>query len=147
MADAVKAIVNWERMTVCMDIYCSCGEQCHLDTWEAEQGSSQHLRCPYCSKVMRFGTEVALTETEVDYKVFHPRPHASFQWKGTEADLTATCKCGHEFAILDAFQYEVDCPSCRTHYHVWSDVTATYLTDEEAAAVAVIQEPEREDAY
>ncbi len=138
------ASVNWAQMTVCMDVYCNCGGQTHVCTHEASQGSSEYVRCPHCKKVLRLGPEVQLSETRVVHSLSHPRPHASFQWKGTEACLVGRCTCAHEFPIVGAFQYEVDCPACGKHWHVWPYVTGELVFAEALASIAVMQEPEHD---
>lgn len=47
------------------------------------------------------------------------KPTASFQWKGTNIDLTFTCpECGAELHVTGEFAYHVACPRCRSGFSV-----------------------------
>ncbi len=128
---------------VCMDVVCGCGEEFHQCN-HGDSGSSEYLRCPACSTVLRCGAEVALLAEPIDYKRSVPMPTASFQWKGTHACMTASCKCGHDFAIERDFAYEETCPACRQHYFVESRIAVTEIAESDVPPGAVIQTPEKD---
>lgn len=56
-------------------------------------------------------------------------PHASCQWKGTEASYTFTCNCGAACKIDSRwFAYLVMCPECRVVYHCVDDIPIERVT-------------------
>lgn len=70
------------------------------DGWKPERGGNAPF---YCWTPLR-GEEL---------------PSASFQWKGTTADLTFTCPtCSTALHVVADFAYHVACPKCRTAYAV-----------------------------
>ena len=38
--------IQWKGTNVCMDFYCECGEQSHVDA-----DFTYHIKCPACSRV------------------------------------------------------------------------------------------------
>ncbi len=146
MSDTIgsKAKLHLDRMPyVCMDVVCACGEYFHQCT-HRDGTSSEYLRCPHCSKVLRCGAEVDLCEVPINYRLERPTPKASYQWKGTHACMTASCKCGHAFPIERDFAHEETCPACRQHYFVDPHILVTEVAESDVPVGAVIQTPEKD---
>lgn len=55
--------IQWKGTNVCMDVYCACGEQFHIDDEFA-----YHVKCPHCGKVYFCNghVELILLEEEPD---------------------------------------------------------------------------------
>lgn len=48
--------IQWKGTAVCMDVYCTCGELIHFDTWFAYV-----IGCSECGAIFRVGHSVAIT--------------------------------------------------------------------------------------
>lgn len=57
--DRPHAFVQWKGTDVCMDVYCECGEQGHVDSEFAYA-----VRCPKCGTTYEVGCHVALRKVE-----------------------------------------------------------------------------------
>lgn len=140
--EAAFAVIDFGRTSsVCMDIHCPCGAHVHLDTW-GEDGSAEHVRCPWCKDVLRIGADINLLDQREDFSV-EQDAYVFIQWKGSDVVMGATCTCKQSFEIVGDFTYECDCPHCGKHYHCESQLMVTKLSAEEAAQVSKIQEPEK----
>lgn len=140
--EAAFAVIDFGRTSsVCMDIHCPCGAHVHMDTW-GEDGSAEHVRCPWCKDVLRIGADINLLDQREDFSVEHDA-YVFIQWKGSDVVMGATCTCKQSFEIVGDFTYDCDCPHCGKHYHCESQLTVTKLSAEEAAQVSKVQEPEK----
>lgn len=52
-----STFIQWKGTTVCMDLRCLCSAHLHLDI-----DFAYAVRCPFCKRVLRLGTEVAVLE-------------------------------------------------------------------------------------
>jgi hypothetical protein len=132
---------------VCMDVYCTCGEDFHACTHSGNDGSPEYMRCPHCTKVLRMSAEIELLDRQIDYRKERGLPSASIQYKGTITHMTAHCKCGHDFDVNRDFAYEVDCPACRQHYFVETHPTITEVDESTLPAGTAILAPEKDPEW
>lgn len=47
--------IQWKGTDVCMDVYCLCGEQMHVDT-----DFLYYVQCPHCERIYEVGGHVTL---------------------------------------------------------------------------------------
>lgn len=57
-----STFIQWKGTEVCMDLVCLCGKSFHVD-----DEFTYAVRCPYCSRVLRLGTQVAVAEADDSY--------------------------------------------------------------------------------
>lgn len=50
-----KAFIQWKGTEVCMDVYCPCGEQFHIDDMFVYA-----VQCPYCEKRLELSCMIEL---------------------------------------------------------------------------------------
>lgn len=55
---APYAFIQWKGTLVCMDWYCECGKQAHVD-----DDFAYHVECPHCQRRYEVGCFVALRPT------------------------------------------------------------------------------------
>lgn len=53
--------VQWKGTDVCMDAYCVCGEQMHIDA-----DFAYHIKCSTCKRVYEVGGHVKLYEIDFE---------------------------------------------------------------------------------
>lgn len=51
--------IQWNGTDVCMDVYCKCGEQFHIDAT-----SAYHVKCPCCDTVYMCNGHIEIIELE-----------------------------------------------------------------------------------
>jgi hypothetical protein len=51
------SFIQWKGTDVCMDVYCVCGEQFHIDDFFA-----YYVKCLACDRVFEVGCHMALRE-------------------------------------------------------------------------------------
>lgn len=51
--------IQWKATDVCMDIYCKCGHQSHIDA-----SFAYHVKCPMCGSVYMCNGHIELIELE-----------------------------------------------------------------------------------
>ena len=51
--------IQWKGTNVCMDVYCECGEQCHVDA-----SFAHHVKCPHCGAVYFCNGHIELIKLE-----------------------------------------------------------------------------------
>ena len=60
--------IQWKGTDVCVDIYCTCGEQCHFDGM-----FMYYVRCPHCQAAYQVGSRVSLTRlSEAEERALGP---------------------------------------------------------------------------
>lgn len=137
------AVIDFARTPyTCMDVTCPCGGNFHVHG-EKDGASSQHIRCPFCKDVLSIGADVNLLGERENFDV-NVGLHAYIQWKGSNVIMTAHCKCSQTFEIAKDFAHKCDCPHCGAHYHCESRLEVAKLNAQEAAAIANINEPEKD---
>lgn len=47
--------IQWKGTEVCMDVHCSCGALCHVDS-----GFCYHIKCTGCGQIYEVGGHVVL---------------------------------------------------------------------------------------
>jgi len=137
------AVIDFARTPyTCMDVTCPCGGNFHVHG-DKDGPSTQHIRCPFCKDVLRIGADVNLLSEREDFDT-DVGLHAYIQWKGSDVVMTAHCACSKTFEIAQDFAYKCKCPHCGARYHCESRLEVTKLSAEEAAAIANINEPEKD---
>lgn len=53
--------IQWKGTNVCMDVYCKCGSQFHIDT-----DFAYHVKCNECGTVYMCNGHIELIELEVE---------------------------------------------------------------------------------
>ena len=61
LEDRNYAFLQWKGTQVCMDLYCVCGEQWHLD-----EDFTYAVRCPHCRRVFKVEPYVRIHEVPED---------------------------------------------------------------------------------
>lgn len=57
--DSPHAFIQWKGTEVCMDIYCDCGKQFHIDS-----DFTYNVECPYCNTVYFCNGHIELIKVE-----------------------------------------------------------------------------------
>ena len=55
--DRPSTFIQWKGTDVCVDVYCGCGEQFHVDGFFAYV-----VQCPHCGAFYHMSTRVKLTQ-------------------------------------------------------------------------------------
>lgn len=53
--------IQWKGTDVCMDVYCKCGDQFHIDSYFA-----YHVKCPSCGTVYFCNGHIELIELKTE---------------------------------------------------------------------------------
>jgi hypothetical protein len=53
--------IQWKGTNVCMDVYCKCGGQFHIDA-----DFAYHVKCPHCGAVYMCNGHIEIIELEVE---------------------------------------------------------------------------------
>lgn len=59
--------IQWKGTDVCMDFYCQCGVQSHID-----DDFTYYVQCPACGQIYKMGDEVSMTPVDSLPKEVHP---------------------------------------------------------------------------
>jgi hypothetical protein len=54
-----RAFVQWKGTDVCMDVYCLCEEQFHVDA-----DFAYAVRCPHCNRVLEMKSVIEMREID-----------------------------------------------------------------------------------
>ena len=57
ISEKAETFIQWKGTEVCMDIWCECGAELHIDAL-----SAYAFRCPSCNKTFLLGTRVTVAE-------------------------------------------------------------------------------------
>jgi hypothetical protein len=59
LKDIPHGWIQWKGTNVCMDVYCKCGSQFHIDA-----DFAYHVKCPHCGTVYSCNGHIELVELE-----------------------------------------------------------------------------------
>lgn len=142
----IFAEIDWEKTDCSVDMHCECGNRSHFDVY-----GLHFVQCKKCEKKYAIGTilEGAMSEGKSGdylnstewtlYKRNNERrkttkkTSASFQWKGTAAEMTIQCSCGKTFAPENEILFgHFPCPHCKREVALDMGIDVIELTPEEA---------------